>query len=243
MSGTTTIHVNFGRPIPLFPLSEAVLMPHSIAPLNIFEPRYLQMVSDALDGAGLIAMAVYAGPNPTGPLAPGVPGRPRLRPAVCVGHIAEHFKFPDGRYAIILQGICRGRIVEELRPEANPKLYREAMIEPVGVENVDETALATYRDQLSGSLSAAPLCDLKIAGEAVKHLRNPQVPTAAVIEFLGANLPEGRTETESRYGWLAAGAVAERAAIVSRRLDELQKLLKKAAPQRAVETPKGCNWN
>lgn len=243
MAGTTTIHVNFGRPIPLFPLNDAVLMPHAIAPLNIFEPRYLQMVSDALDGAGLIAMAVYAGSNPTGPLAPAVPGRSRLRPAVCMGHIAEHFKFPDGRYAIILQGICRGRIVEELRPDADPKLYREAMIEPVGVENPDESALQCYRDELSGSLAAAPLCDLKIAGEAVKHLRNPQVPTAAVIEFLGANLPEGQHESDSRYGWLAAGPVAERVAIVSRRLSGLQKLLELAAPQRAVETPKGCNWN
>lgn len=239
----TTIHLSFSRPFPLFPLSEPVLMPQSIVPLNIFEPRYLQMVSDALDGLGLIAMAVYAGTSGTGPLAATAPGRPRLRPAVCIGHIAEHFKFPDGRYAIILQGVCRGRIVEEVPPEQNSKLYREAILEPVGVDAADEDALSAYREQLSGTLAAAPLSDLKIAGEAVKHLKNPQVPTAAVIEFLGANLPEGESDEESRYGWLAAGPVAERAAIVSKRLSGLRDLLRRAAPQRAVETPKGCNWN
>lgn len=238
MSHTTTIRVNFGRPMPVFPLHVAVLMPHGIAPLEIFEPRYRQMISDALDGAGLIAMAVFDGDR----WKQEYEGRPPIRPAVCIGHIAEHFKYPDGRYAIVLQGVCRGRIIQEL-PAREDKLYREAMIEPVGVDEHDETSLEAYRDRLSSSLDSEPLSDLKIARDAVKHLRNPAIPTSAVIEFLGANLPDSSTDTESRYRWLAAGDVEERAEIVSRRLNGLQTLLKRAAPQRRVETPKGCNWN
>jgi ATP-dependent Lon protease len=238
MSNTTTIRVNFGRPMPVFPLHVAVLMPHGIAPLEIFEPRYRQMVSDTLDGAGLIAMAMFEGER----WKAEYHGRPPIRPAVCVGHISEHFKYPDGRYAIIMQGVCRGRIVEEMPPRED-KLYREAMIEPVGVEEEADSSLETYRTHLTSSLEASPLKDLRIAGDAVRHLTNPEIPTAAVIEFLGANLPDGTTDVEARYQWLAAGDVGERAQIVSKRLSGLETLLKKAAPQRAVETPKGCNWN
>lgn len=237
-TNTTTIRVNFGRPMPMFPLHVAVLMPHGVVPLEIFEPRYRQMVSDALDGPGLLAMAMFEGDR----WKAEYHGRPPVRPAVCVGHISEHMKYPDGRYLIGLQGVCRGRIVEEL-PAREDKLYREVMVEPIGVEQADEDALETYRTRLTTSLEAAPLKDLRIAGDAVKHLTNPEIPTSAVIEFLGANLPEGSTDVEARYQWLAAGDVGERARIVSRRLSGLEWLLKKAAPQRALETPKGCNWN
>lgn len=224
--------------MPVFPLHVAVLMPHGIAPLEIFEPRYRQMVSDALDGPGLIAMAVFSG----GEWKENYHGRPAIRPAVCVGHIAEHFKYPDGRYAVVMQGICRGRVAVEL-PASESKLYREAMIEPVGTEQGDDGTLETMRDALSHSLEEGPLTDLRLAKDAARHLKNPEIPTSVVIEFLGANLPEAHADTEARYQWLAAGDPGERARIVTKRLDGLATLLKKAAPQRLVETPKGCNWN
>jgi len=235
---TTTICVNFGRPVPVFPLHVTRLMPHGIAAFEIIEPRYRQMISDALDGVGLIAMAMFEG----GEWKQQYHGRPAIRPAVCVGHIAEHFKYPDGRYAIILQGVCRGRIVEEIPPQED-KLYRQAMIEPIGVEEPDEDLLLDYRETLCSALNAEPLKDLRIAGDAVKHLTNPEVPTSAVIEFLGANLPANAADNEARYQWLAASEIDERAKIVTLRLTGLESLLRKAAPQKKVECPKGCNWN
>lgn len=57
MSGET-IRINFGRPIPIFPLGAVLLVPHTRLPLHIFEGRYRQMIGDALDASGLIAMAV-----------------------------------------------------------------------------------------------------------------------------------------------------------------------------------------
>lgn len=235
---TTTIVVNFGRPMPLFPLHDARLMPHGVARLSIFEPRYRQMVSDALDGPGLIAMAVFAGDE----WKQQYHGRPPLRPAVCIGHVAEHFKYPDGRYEIMLQGVCRGRIIEESAP-VEGKLYRQAMIEPVGVEDPEDGSLEQYRDRFCGSLAEGPLRDLRVAEAAVNYLKNPEIPTAAVIEFLGARLQEGAADVESRYQWLAAGDTAERARIVSQRLAGLETLLRRAAPQRRIDCPKGCNYN
>jgi Lon protease-like protein len=245
MSSHTTIRVNFGRPMPVFPLPVAVLMPHAIAPLEVFEPRYRQMISDALDGPGLIVMAVYAG------RAGGSDDeeRPAIRPAVCIGHIAEHFKYPDGRYAVIMQGICRGRIVNEV-VGSEDRLYREAMIEPIGVETGDDEGgeLQQYRDRLSRSLEDGPLHDLRLAKDAVRHLKNPEIPTSVIIEFLGANLPgatgsQRDADNEARYRWLAAADAGERAKIVTHRLAGLETLLRRAAPQRRVETPKGCAWN
>ena len=237
-SSHTTIRVKFSRPIPIFPLHVAVLMPHAIAPLEIFEPRYRQMISDVLDGAGLIAMAVFEGDA----WKDSYHGRPPIRPAVCVGHIAQHFKYEDGRYAIILQGVCRGRISREL-PPSETKLYREAMIEPVGVDAAEELALDPYRDELSSALETAPLSDLRIAGDTLRHIRNPEIPTSVIIEFLGANLPENESDSEARYRWLAAGDVHERVQMVTKRMGDLSQLLRRAAPQRKLETPKGCNWN
>jgi len=239
MYDQTTIHVNFARPMPVFPLNVAVLMPHAVAPLEIFEPRYRQMTSDALDGPGLIAMAVFeAGEK----WKSEYHARPAIRPAVCVGHIAEHFKWPDGRYAIVLQGVCRGRVVHELAA-GESKLYREAMIEPVGMGKEDDEQLETYRERFCTSLADGPLTDLRLAKDAARHLKNSQIPTSVIIEFLGANLPESHADLEARYQWLAADDAGERARIVSKRLDGLATLLRKAAPQRMVETPKGCHWN
>ena len=58
MPDEVSIRVNFNKPIPLFPLDSVVLLPQQVMPLHIFEPRYRQMVDEALDSVGQIAMAV-----------------------------------------------------------------------------------------------------------------------------------------------------------------------------------------
>ena len=112
MSDETAIQVNFGRPRPIFPLDQVTLLPQQVLPLHIFEPRYRQMVTDALDGSGQIAMAVFEGRD----WKQQYHGRPPIRPAVCIGHIAQHEKLADGRYNIILRGVCRARVIKELAP-------------------------------------------------------------------------------------------------------------------------------
>ena len=92
--------------IPVFPLDGAVLLPAGALPLQIFEPRYLNMVDDAMAGHRLIGM-VQTGPG-------GDRAKPRLARVGCVGRITTYAETGDGKYLITLTGICRFRIIEEL---------------------------------------------------------------------------------------------------------------------------------
>src|SRR5512144_971481 len=95
--------------IPVFPLAGALLLPRGQMPLNIFEPRYLAMVDDALrDGHRLIGM-----------IQPDVAhSRDEARPALfrvgCVGRITQLAESGDGRYILELTGVARFRVIEEL---------------------------------------------------------------------------------------------------------------------------------
>jgi Lon protease-like protein len=105
----------------LFPLPNLVMFPHVLQPLHVFEPRYREMVEEALAGDRLIAMAL---------LAPGweadYEGRPALHPVVCLGRIASHQRLDDGRFNLLLAGLRRASLLRELPPD---KLFREAEVE------------------------------------------------------------------------------------------------------------------
>ena len=102
---------------PVFPLNGAVLFPETNLPLNIFEPRYIQMVDDSMKGDRLIGIVQ---PKKTGDLK-----KPNLYEVGCVGKITSFNETEDGRYLIILNGICRYKIIDEI---TNDKLYRECKI-------------------------------------------------------------------------------------------------------------------
>ncbi|MCI0464271.1 MAG: LON peptidase substrate-binding domain-containing protein [Gemmataceae bacterium] len=105
----------------LFPLPNLVFFPHVMQPLHIFEPRYRQMTADALDGDRLIALAL---------LRPGweseYDGSPPIYPVVCLGRIAAEQRLEDGRYNLLLRGLSRARVLEEV---SQGKLYRSARVE------------------------------------------------------------------------------------------------------------------
>src|SRR2546423_14471186 len=90
----------------LFPLPNLVLFPHVIQPLHIFEPRYRQMTADALDGDGLIALAMLQ-PN----WEKDYEGKPALYPVACLGKIIADQRLEDGRYNLLLRGLRRGRVL------------------------------------------------------------------------------------------------------------------------------------
>ncbi len=104
----------------LFPLPNLVLFPHVIQPLHIFEPRYRQMTADALDGDRLIALAL---------LRPGweaaYHGNPRIYPVACLGKIIAEQRLKDGRYNLLVRGVVRLHIDEEV---ATPHPYRSARV-------------------------------------------------------------------------------------------------------------------
>ena len=100
--------------IPVFPLTGALLLPRGALPLNIFEPRYLNMVDDAMAGERIIGMVQ---PRPGGERA-----RPWLQAVGCAGRITSYAETSDGRYLITLTGIARFRLGDEL-PVPTP--YRQ----------------------------------------------------------------------------------------------------------------------
>jgi Lon protease-like protein len=117
----------FGVPIaalpqtlPIFPLTGAVLLPGGRLPLNIFEPRYLAMMLDALGQGRLIGMVqpLKAGGFAGDGIAeqPGQP--PSVQPIGCAGRITAFSETGDGRLLITLAGICRFAIIKELPLDA-----------------------------------------------------------------------------------------------------------------------------
>jgi uncharacterized protein len=94
--------------LPIFPLTGVLLLPRARLPLNIFEPRYLAMTSDALGGARMIGMVQPSDPHAS------LAGNPPVFPVGCAGRITAFAETDDGRYLITLTGVSRFRIREEL---------------------------------------------------------------------------------------------------------------------------------
>jgi Lon protease-like protein len=93
----------------IFPLEGALLLPHGQIPLHIFEPRYREMVEDALGNARLLGMVQ---PRATHPHP--VPDDAAVFDTGCAGRIISFAETEDGRFVITLKGVCRFRIAEEL---------------------------------------------------------------------------------------------------------------------------------
>jgi uncharacterized protein len=127
--------------IPVFPLAGALLLPEGRMPLNIFEPRYLAMVEDALGARRLIGMI-----QPSDP-AESSENNPALYETGCAGRIASFAETNDGRMQVTLAGVCRFHVLREAegargyrRVEADWKPFR-ADLEPIGEVKLDRKRL------------------------------------------------------------------------------------------------------
>ena len=110
--------------LPVFPLSNFIFFPNTSAPLNIFEPRYIQMINDSIKSNRLIGMAQPKGTSNS--------KKPELFKVGCLGKIMSFNETDDGRYVIVLNGVCRFNIVEEID---RGKPYREFKIDCHGFKN------------------------------------------------------------------------------------------------------------
>ena len=110
--------------IPVFPLAGAIVLPRGQLPLNIFEPRYLNMIDDAMAGDRILGMI-----QPSG----GPEALPALSPVGCAGRITSFAETSDGRYLITLTGVARFRVLAEL-PVQTP--YRQTRVDftPYGLD-------------------------------------------------------------------------------------------------------------
>jgi Lon protease-like protein len=162
--------------IPVFPLPGALLLPRGQMPLNIFEPRYLAMVDDALrDGHRLIGM---------------------IQPDIshsCVGRITQLAESGDGRYILELTGVARFKVVEEIsgltayrQCKVNFFPYADDFVARIGEEAVDRAALL---DVLTDFLEAN---NLKVDWEGIES-----APNEALVNALAMMSPYGPAEKQA----------------------------------------------
>ena len=135
--------------LPIFPLTNAVVLPGGYLPLNIFEPRYLQMVQDAMESHRLIGMIQPRDDSK----------KPRLYDVGCAGRITRYHETQDGRLESLLTGLCRFRVVEELSTTRDYRLvkpdwseYEIDFVDAEGTQPADKmqfnSALKSYLEHI-----------------------------------------------------------------------------------------------
>lgn len=169
-----TILADFKGTARLFPLPNLVLFPQVVQGLHIFEPRYRQLMSDALASDQFITLVL---------LKPGweeeYDSAPAIEPVACLGRVTWHEKLPDGRYNLRLRGAARVRIVEEVPtnrqyrlahaeviPDLAPldlgtlKEHRRALAEVVLPRFEDGPARRQLMDLFEGEMPLGQVCDV-----------------------------------------------------------------------------------
>lgn len=172
--------------IAVFPLAGALLLPGGRLPLNIFEPRYLQMVDDAIAGDRLIGMIQ---PRLDGNLRDD--GEPEICEAGCIGRVTSFAESGDGRYLISLEGVCRFRVSQELAVKTP---YRQCRVMPF-VTDLSEDPTVKEIDRL-GLLKAfrayLEANDLEADWDSVSRAEN-----AMLVNALSMMAPYGAAEKQA----------------------------------------------
>ena len=168
----------------VFPLAGALLFPRWSLPLNIFEPRYLNMIDDAMSGSRLIGMI-----QPVG----GTKASPGLANVGCCGRITSYSETEDGRYLINLSGICRFGVVEELAVQTP---YRQVKPDwtPYGADLMEpDLSCLPERDQLASALRAyVDTHEMEVDWDAVES-----APLETLINALAAGCPFSPIEKQA----------------------------------------------
>jgi Lon protease-like protein len=187
--------VDLPQAIPVFPLDGATLLPGGTLPLNIFEPRYLNMVDDVMAGDRLIGMVQTRG---------GDPDRPGLAAIGCVGKITSFAETPDGRYMITLTGVSRFEVGEEL-PAGAPYRQVRARFAPFE-DDLREHAIPPGLDRARFLKALGRYLDRR--GLGIDWDSAKQAPVEALVNSLSMGLPFDPAEKQAL---LEAVTVADRA--------------------------------
>jgi hypothetical protein len=186
--------------IPVFPLPGAILLPRGQLPLNVFEPRYLNMIDDAMAGDRIIGMVQ--------PQA-GSPRLPGLSPIGCAGRITSFAETSDGRYLITLTGVARFRIASELPTQTPYRQVRAAFApfeDDLSAPPTDD--IGVDRDGLLDALRAY----LEMRGLDIDWDTAETAPPEALINSLSMALP---FEPPEKQALLEAVSLTDRSAVLT----------------------------
>lgn len=199
--------------IPIFPLPQIVPLPGEVLPLHIFEPRYREMVRDALSSHGMIGMVQILPGHEEEQLY-----EPPVREVGCACVIAMHRELEDGRFLIWLLGVERFRIEQELDTLTR---YRLASIRhetrAQGTENVAPslsrlTILASLTAFLDDKVEGGEAAVNELVGQLARVDDEPLA--AAVAQLLGVS-------GDRKQDLLEASCMEERFSMVQKELDEI----------------------
>jgi len=185
--------------LPIFPLPNVQLFPHALLPLHVFEPRYRDLVRDALAGAKLIALAS---------LEKGFEsdyhGRPAVRTVIGVGELIGHESLADGRSNILLRGVARARIDRELPAEHAYRIVDATELtdaypsDPGGARDT----LVLLAEQLARKLPSG--------GDTLRELAKSQPELGPLVDVLTAALVTDPDDRQSLLETVDVGARADR---------------------------------
>lgn len=172
----------FAGVVRLFPLPNLVVFPYVVQALHIFEPRYREMIEDALAGDQLIAMAhLQAG------WEADYEGRPAIWPVVCVGRVISHVRLANGHYNVLLQGLKRAAVVREFPPDHAFRLAEVAILEDLYPADGAARRTQIQRELLQGFERLTP--DSAATREQIEQLAGQQIPLGVLTDILSYTLP------------------------------------------------------
>lgn len=203
------------RRVRLFPLPGVVLLPETLLPLHVFEPRYRELLADALADDRLIGMQTI---DPDAPVLQD--GRPALLPVGCAGEVVEHEALEDGRSNIVLKGTFRYRIESE---PPSGRAYRVAEVTPLPVAALPR----------SGVPELAPRQARATLLERVRHLADSagrsearELPSGLSDEgFVNEAASRIGLDAAESYRFLAMDSLAERYSFMLARIENVQRRL------------------
>ena len=176
------------RPLPFFPLPDLVFFPGAVQPLQIFEPRYLQMIEDLLDSTGELVIGTLLGKARDDPS-----GTPEAQPMASLCVLQDYQRLLDQRFLILVQAKARG-LVTELDSD---RLYRQVLIDIVNENQAIENE-QLYRAELESAILDRTQEEIVIP---------EQITTAQLTDMLLLQLD---LPSESLYRIYATAPLAER---------------------------------
>jgi Lon protease-like protein len=171
--------------LPVFPLTGVMLLPGTVLPLHIFEPRYRAMVEDALEGDKIFGMIQPVAPqnDNRGPQPGAANSAPDLYKVGCAGYIEKWEKLPDGRFFVQLKGVSRFRFSEELALQHG---YRR--VKAMYQEFSDAGAEPSWQCDRSAVLEALATYG-KAHGMQVRPEQAEKFSDLELVNLLGVSLP------------------------------------------------------
>ncbi|MDB4809659.1 LON peptidase substrate-binding domain-containing protein [bacterium] len=202
LNDVTRLPDGFDGQVRLFPLPNLVVFPHAMQPLHLFEPRYVEMVKEALEGDRLITMATLIQPSSVDWPTNQAP----ISPTVCIGKIVTHSEQEDNRHNVLLVGIRRARIVAEIDAGKAYRLAQVELIEDSEEASNDSRSLSLKSDLLDAFGEVMPVG--KSVQQNLHQLMADQMSLGPITDIVGYTLP---FSLEEKLVLLGQGDVAERA--------------------------------